>query len=617
MSQTISSSAHKVLFDVFGYNQFRDGQETVINDLIAGRDALVVMPTGGGKSLCFQIPALVREGICIVISPLISLMKDQVDTLQACGVQAAYLNSSLSYQEQNDIVNSLHRGELKLLYVAPERLLRPDFIARLQHLPINLFAIDEAHCISSWGHDFRPEYAKLGCLKEHFPHIPLAALTATADHATQQDILQRLQFQDPLVEIRSFDRPNIEYLLIEKYRPLSQLFNYLDQHKDESGIIYCTSRKRTEEIAQKLAAKGLSSRCYHAGLPLEERQNVQDLFIKDEVDIVVATVAFGMGIDKPNVRFVVHYEIPKNIESYYQETGRAGRDGLPAQAMLFYDPADPARIRSLLEKNPNQEQLRIELHKLNTMVAFAEAQTCRRRVVLNYFGEYSPKACGNCDICLDPPQSYDATVDAQKILSCVYRTGQYFGITHVVEVLRGAQTARVKSLGHDQLSTFGIGKDKSTEHWFSIARQLIHCGLLMQNLTRGSALQLTEAARTVLKSENNLMLAVPRLQLVKTTAKQKRRSVSANADSKLFAKLRHLRKQIADQENLPPYVIFSDVSLSEMSELMPTNDSQFLSITGVGHIKLDKYGEEFLAEIKQYADHVVILVILALYYFEC
>ncbi len=592
------NNAQQILLDVFGYTRFREGQEQIISQLCAGNDALVVMPTGGGKSLCFQIPALVRSGICFVISPLISLMKDQVDTLRACGVAAAYLNSSLSYAQQNQIINDMHSGVLKLVYIAPERLLRPDFITRLENLPVSLFAIDEAHCISQWGHDFRPEYALLGQLKQRFPAVPLVALTATADHATQQDILARLQLDQPFVAVHSFDRPNIEYLLIEKYRPLIQLFNYLAEHKNESGVIYCTSRRRTEELSQKLMAKGLKARCYHAGLPLEERQLVQDLFIKDEVDIVVATVAFGMGIDKPNVRFVVHYELPKNIESYYQETGRAGRDGLPAQAMLFYDPADSARVRGLLEKNNNEEQLRIELHKLNTMVAFAEAQTCRRQVLLNYFGEYSHQACGNCDVCLDPPKSYDATEDAQKLLSCVYRTGQQFGMGYIVEVLRGAQTARIKSLGHDKLSTFAIGKDQPAEHWLGILRQLIHRGLLMQNLTRGSALQLTQAARPVLKGEESLYLAVPRLQMVKAKKKQGRVNVAGN---KLFARLRQLRKQIADREDLPPYIIFSDVSLAEMSEMMPLNDREFLNISGVGHIKLDKYGEEFLTLINDYA----------------
>lgn len=596
-------NTQQILLDVFGYNSFRDGQQQVIDNLCAGKDALVVMPTGGGKSLCFQIPALAREGICFVISPLISLMKDQVDTLRSCGVAAAYLNSSLSYQEQNQIINEMHSGQLKLVYIAPERLLRPDFVQRLENLPINLFAIDEAHCISQWGHDFRPEYALLGQLKQRFPSIPLVALTATADHATQEDILARLQLNDPLVAIHSFDRPNIEYLLIEKYRPLSQLFNYLDEHKDESGIIYCTSRRRTEELTQKLQAQGIKARCYHAGLPLEERQAVQDKFIKDTVDVVVATVAFGMGIDKPNVRFVVHYEIPKNIESYYQETGRAGRDGLPAQAMLFYDPADPARVRGLLEKNENEEQLRIELHKLNTMVAFAEAQTCRRQVLLNYFGQYSDKPCGNCDICLDPPKSYDATVDAQKILSCVYRTGQNFGMHHIVEVLRGAQTMRIKSLGHDKLTTYGLGKEQSAEYWLSLLRQLIHCGLLMQNLTRGSALQLTEAARPILKGEEPLYLAVPRLKMV-SKGKQKGGRLASVADNKLFARLRQLRKQIADREELPPYIIFSDVSLAEMSELMPLTDREFLNVSGVGHIKLEKYGEEFMEIINEYVESV-------------
>lgn len=596
-------SAQQVLESVFGYQNFRMGQQDVIEHAVTGLDSLVIMPTGGGKSLCYQIPALVRGGLTIVLSPLISLMKDQVDALKATGVAAAYMNSTLDRQESARIYADLHNNRLQILYLSPERLMAGDFIEYIKQFPISLFAIDEAHCISSWGHDFRPEYNDLGKLKQHFPHVPVMALTATADDATRHDILNQLQMNDPKVSMSSFDRPNIRYSLVEKFKALDQLKKYVKQQDGVSGIVYCTSRKRVEEVAEGLSRSGYNAQPYHAGLSQQERQATQDAFIRDELDIVVATVAFGMGINKPNVRFVVHYDLPKNIESYYQETGRAGRDGLPAEALLMFDPADIMRVRYMVEQTENEQQQRVEMHKLNTMVAFAEAQTCRRQVLLNYFGEYNNKPCGNCDICLDPPKRYDGSEDAKKALSCVYRVGQAFGMGYIVDVLRGSQNQRVKDRGHDKLSTFGIGKDKSQEHWLSVLRQLIHSGLLLQNITRSSVLQLTEAARPVLRGEVELELAEPRLQAITSVAKSPKRSsriANYNYDRKLFAALRKLRKEIADSENIPPYVVFNDASLAEMAEIKPLNEAEMLDISGVGHVKLERYGEQFLMKIASY-----------------
>ncbi|WP_241586775.1 ATP-dependent DNA helicase RecQ [Rosenbergiella epipactidis] len=595
------ADAIQVLQETFGYQQFRPGQDSIIQAAISGQDCLVVMPTGGGKSLCYQIPALVRNGLTLVVSPLISLMKDQVDQLRANGVSAESLNSSQPREIQQQIYQACREGKVKLLYVAPERLMMESFLDTLSSWHPALIAVDEAHCISQWGHDFRPEYGAIGRLRERFPTLPIMALTATADSTTRQDILQRLQLHEPFIQVSSFDRPNIRYTLVDKYKPTDQLLTYLRDQRGKCGIIYCNSRAKVEDITARLQSRGWSVGAYHAGLEADERARVQEAFQRDDLQIVVATVAFGMGINKPNVRFVFHLDIPRNIESYYQETGRAGRDGLPAEAMMLYDPADMGWLRRCLdEKSPGLSQ-DIERHKLNAMGAFAEAQTCRRLVLLNYFGENRQAACGNCDICLDPPRRYDGLVDAQKALSTIYRVGQRFGMGYIVEVLRGAANQRIKEFGHDKLPVYAIGRDQSHEHWVNVLRQLIHLGLVTQNISQHSALQLTESARPVLRSESPLQLAVPRIIVTKTRPVVSRLSGS-QYDKKLFAKLRKLRKAIADEENIPPYVVFNDATLIELSEIQPISPSEMLGINGIGQRKLERFGRPFMQLIKQHLD---------------
>lgn len=600
--QVTQSTPQQVLSQVFGYSEFRAGQLGIIEQTLNHRDCLVIMPTGGGKSLCFQIPALLMSGITIVISPLISLMKDQVDTLQANGVAAAYLNSSQTREESIAVLNALQYGEIKLIYVAPERILQPSFLERIQQLHISLIAIDEAHCISQWGHDFRPEYASLGQIKSVLPTPPIMALTATADDATRQEIASRLNLTNPFYHQASFDRPNIRYTLYEKFKPFTQLLQYLKTQSDNAGIIYCTTRKQVEETAAKLQQQHFSVLGYHGGMEHNERMSVQESFIRGDTDIVVATVAFGMGIDKPDVRFVIHYNIPKNIESYYQETGRAGRDGMNAEAVMLYDPSDTGRVRFLIEQGNNPAQQQVEHQKLNAMAAFAEAQTCRRQVLLHYFGEYGSNKCGNCDICLDPPQHFDGTVVAQKALSCVYRVQQNFGVAYVIDVLRGSKNQRILEYGHDKLTTYGIGVEHSAEYWLSIFRQLIHLGYLRQDITRSSILMLNPAARTVLKGEKRVELAVPRLQAISKTsnAKGRSRKDDYDYDEVLFAKLRTLRKTIADDQGVPPYVVFNDASLAEMAEQQPQTPYELLRVNGVGERKLEKFGDDFLALIREY-----------------
>ena len=593
------NSIHDTLHQVFGLHEFRPYQQAIIEQVLGGGDAFVLMPTGGGKSLCYQLPALHREGMGIVVSPLISLMKDQVDALQANGVRAAMYNSNLEAIDAKSVLARLYNHELDLLYVAPERMMRADFIASLAQVPLALIAIDEAHCVSQWGHDFRPEYAALGDLREAFPGVPFIALTATADPHTRNDIVNVLGLRNARMFVTSFDRPNIRYTVLEKLRPQSQLNRFLADRGGSSGIIYALSRKRVEEIAAYLDERGYSAAAYHAGLNAQTRREVQERFIRDEVSIVVATVAFGMGIDKPNVRFVVHYDMPRHMEGYYQETGRAGRDGLAADALLLFGAQDVAMARYQLEQNANDTQRRIDAHKLNAMVGFAESLTCRRRVLLGYLGEQLDADCGNCDTCLDPPEPYDATEAARKVLSCVYRVGQSFGVRHVVDVLRGADNERIRKFDHGRLSTYGIGMEFSAAEWMSIIRQLIHRGYLVQDIAAYSVLKLTPRALALLRGEETLELARPRVR--EKPVKKKRKAGPAgelsNDDQRLFETLREIRKQLAEEQGVPPYVIFGDVSLLEMSRQRPVTPDEFLEISGVGQVKLERHGAVFLEAI--------------------
>src|SRR6056297_2385992 len=590
--------AHEVLREVFGFSGFRGCQEAIVRAVTGGKNALVLMPTGGGKSLCYQIPALVRDGTCVVVSPLIALMRDQVEALKAFGVRAEVLNSSLPPTEQQRVEHALDAGELDLLYVAPERLMQGRMLSRLKRAEIALLAIDEAHCVSQWGHDFRPEYLQLGALAGHFPGVPRIALTATADIRTRDEIASSL-FADGCENfIASFDRPNIRYPVQPRHNARSQLVEFIRQeHAGDAGIVYCLSRKRSEQVAGWLNAEGLTALPYHAGLEGEERRAHQDRFIREEGLIVVATVAFGMGIDKPDVRFVAHMDLPRSIEAYYQETGRAGRDGLPADAWMIYGLEDVYRLRQMLAASdlPDDRQ-RVDRQRLDALLAYCERVDCRRPALLGYFGEAHAGDCGRCDNCLEPPELIDATDAARKALSCVYRTGQRFGAGHVVSVLRGSDNERVSSLGHDRLSTFGIGADQPAAFWHSVIRQLLAAGLLAADPEGHGGIRLDASARDLLRGEDRFRMR--REREAKPRRRARSSSMPGDAQAPGFDALRALRLEIARAQGVPPYVIFHDATLMAMLEQRPRTLEEMSELPGIGRHKLERYGNAFLERLE-------------------
>ncbi|MDE1714016.1 DNA helicase RecQ (plasmid) [Chromobacterium amazonense] len=587
--------AVSILNHIFGYPEFRGQQLEIVDQVAQGGHALVLMPTGGGKSLCYQIPALLRDGVAIVVSPLIALMQDQVATLQELGVAAACLNSATGPDEARDIARQARAGTLDLLYVAPERLLTPRFLEFLSQLKIALFAIDEAHCVSHWGHDFRPEYQQLGLLAERFPQVPRIALTATADEQTRLDIIHYLKLAEARVFLSSFDRPNLFYQVVEKHNAKKQLLDFIRQeHQGATGIVYCLSRKRVEDTAQWLRENGIEALAYHAGMSHAEREANQRLFLREDGIVMVATVAFGMGIDKPDVRFVAHIDMPKSPENFYQESGRAGRDGLPSASWLCYGLNDVVQLRQMIEGGEMAElQKQVELSKLDAMLAFCETAGCRRQHILAHFGETS-KPCGHCDNCLHPPITYDATESVRKLLSCIYRVGQRFPTGHVIDVLLGRQNASISHHRHDQLSTYGIGKDMNQRWWRSIVRQLVARQLVQVDIARGQSLVLTDACRPLLKGEQTIYL--------RPLADEKKSRGSGGADrwlrtereERLWQALRRWRRQVADEHNVPTYAVFSDRTLRDLVEKRPDSLAGLQRIYGLGELKLARYGDALL-----------------------
>ncbi len=599
---------HHILKETFGYQSFRFEQLNAINSILDGKDTLAIMPTGGGKSLCYQIPALYLDGITLVISPLISLMHDQVMNLKEYGVDALFLNSSLSYAESQKAKNKVLAGKVKLIYLSPEGVLSGHLDEFLSQVSVSLIAIDEAHCVSQWGHEFRKDYTRLGELKDKFPGVPVIALTATADEKTRTDISAQLRMKDPSIFVSSFDRPNIKYMILERKEEMVQLNEFIKaNHPDDTGIVYCLSRDKVERTAAALKKLGHPAVPYHAGLSQEERSKNQHLFNTEERIIVVATIAFGMGIDRPDVRFVAHLDLPKSIESYYQETGRAGRDGKQSSAWMIYGLQDVVKLSQMLETTDADESYKkVARFKLDCMLALCEAAHCRRHYVLRYFGENRDGECGYCDSCIEPPVQWDATVDAQKIMSTIYRTEQMYGAGHIIDVIRGSKNQKVTDRGHQNLSVFGIGADKPKEHWNSVLRQLLNLGFIQIKNWEYRSLSLNKKSLQILQGGEKLNLRKQDFAPEKKSGKKSGHRASAkeanHGNDALFAALKNLRNKIAREKNLPSYIVFNDKSLHDMCQLMPASDDEFLMVHGVGHNKLENYGEEFMGLIGQFQE---------------